>query len=94
MIDPTIENLLTIREATKAPQFRRNGRPVHFSTVFRWMASGDLESIRVGGLHMTSSEAIARYIARQNAGAVPAVSPREREREIDSAERRLVAAGV
>lgn len=93
MIDVENESLVTIREATRFPEFRRNGRPVHISTVWRWIASGKLESVIVGGLRMTSRESCRRMIARDN-GVKPLPSPRQREKEIDALERKLSACGI
>lgn len=52
----------------------RGGRPVHPSTITRWMGAGHmladgrvvrLEAIRVGGLLRTSWAAVLRYLAAQ-----------------------------
>ena len=95
MIDPRTEHTLTAKEAAKEPEYQRNGRPAHLCTVVRHMLSGRLESIKVGGTRLTSREAIRRMIVRDNPTVViPAVTPREREKQINSAERRLALSGI
>jgi Protein of unknown function (DUF1580) len=46
----------------------RNGRPIHPSTILRWIHQGirgvRLEAMRLGGRWMTSEEAIARFLQR------------------------------
>jgi hypothetical protein len=94
MIDPRTEELLTIKQAAKLPELHRNGRAIHFATVWRWIADHKLEVLKVGGITLTSREAVGRMISNANPGAVPTVSPRQRQREIKAAEERLALAGV
>ena len=71
---------------------------VNTSTIFRWVRRGirgqRLETLFVGGIRMTSREALARFFAATTAAAngtpAPAVrTPRQRERAIEAAEREL-----
>jgi hypothetical protein len=95
MIDPKSEELLTVKQAAQLPELHRNGRPIHFATVWRWIAQHKLDVLKVGGVTLTSREAVSRMIAQANPGVtIPTTSPRERKRQIDSAERRLAACGV
>ena len=52
--------------ANKLPGFieKLTGRRPHKSTTFRWMLSGTLESVKVGGSRVTSEQAVRRFIAR------------------------------
>ena len=53
MIDIASEHLLTPSEAARGLPRRRRGRPIHVSTIFRWIDRGvrgvRLEAIRIGG---------------------------------------------
>ncbi|MEM1012374.1 MAG: hypothetical protein AAGI46_09150 [Planctomycetota bacterium] len=75
-IDVNAEELLTFTQAARHPAFRtRNGSRPHVSKVYRAVLYGSksvtgqtvkLENVRLpGGLH-TSTEAIARFVARLN----------------------------
>jgi len=94
MIDIAVEEKLTIKEACKLPELRRNGKAVHFSTAWRWIGAGKLESVVIGGVRMTSREAVQRMIATANPGVIPEVSPRQRDQQIRAAEKRLELAGI
>src|SRR5579871_6689371 len=70
MIDLNSETLIPLRDAPKHRLFRRKswtGRPVTFSTVWRWATQGvrggiRLETVRVGGSLCTSKAAIISFI--------------------------------
>ena len=56
-----------------------------------------LETIKIGGRRYTSKEAIARFIAAQNADDVPAaptITPAQRQRQAKAAQRALQEAGL
>ncbi|HEY2588012.1 MAG TPA: DUF1580 domain-containing protein [Tepidisphaeraceae bacterium] len=93
MIDVEREELISLKQACKLPELKRDGRGPHYCTLHRWIAAGKLETVVVGGLRMTSRAAIRRMIARDNPG-IPTTSPRERQKQIRDAERRLAMAGV
>lgn len=94
MIDPKTEELLTLSEAIKLPELKRNGRPINKATAWRWISAGKLEVLKVGGVTLTSRESVNRMIAAANPGTVPTVSFRERQMQVGAAERRLAACGV
>jgi Protein of unknown function (DUF1580) len=67
------ENLLSLKNAADLLPDGRNGRPVHFSCVLRWVQTGAkapngervrLEAVRVGCRWLTSVEALGRFAAR------------------------------
>src|SRR4051794_16292033 len=68
MISVGTEQLLTLAQLAKRPPRRRNGRPVHPSTMHRWRHPGirgiRLECIKVGGAWHTSVEAFQRFCDR------------------------------
>lgn len=61
------ERLLPLTEVLKHLPLR-NGKRMHYSTVYRWATKGArghvLESFLVGGIRYTSHEAIERFITR------------------------------
>ena len=65
MIDISSETVLPLREAAKLLPRRRQGRPVHASTLHRWASRGikgvRLETIRIGGVRCTSPPALQRF---------------------------------
>lgn len=69
-INISSETTITIAEAAKMLPPGRNGRPVHFSAVLRWILQGTkgldgrrvhLEAVRLGGRWITSHEALQRF---------------------------------
>lgn len=97
MRDITQERLLTITQATK----HTPGRP-GVSTLWRWIRTGVrgvvLESVLIGGKRYTSAEALDRFFAALTAQSrgepIPVRTSRQRERDIDRAERELAEAGI
>ena len=64
------ENLVGLNEAARLLPPGRQGRPVSFSCVLRWIVNGlpgpdgtrvRLEAIRLGGRWLTSREALSRW---------------------------------
>ena len=92
MIDVETEELLTLGEAAK--RLRVDGRAVSIRSTWRWALRGKLETIKMGGRRVTSAEAIARMLVRQNPDADPLISRATRRREITAAERRLQDARI
>jgi hypothetical protein len=93
MLDVNSEQLIGPNQVpAHAPKI--DGKKVALRTVWRWMLSGRLESVKIGSRRATSVEAIQRMLARENPGAVAEVSPSQRKREIRSAEKRLAAVGI
>lgn len=79
-IDPLTEKLRSFADAAKLLPALRGGRPVSASSVWRWMRRGvldrhgvrvRLETIRLGGTHCTSDEAIVRFVRALTDGANP-----------------------
>lgn len=106
-IDIRTEEVFSLTAATKLPVFRhrRGGKRINVSTLWRWATNGvrgiKLETIMVGGTRETSLEAIERFFEaltlQSQPQSVPAPPPRhsrQRQREIEAAERRLAAAGI
>jgi hypothetical protein len=104
------EKLISISQAARLiPGYRRTARTAHPSCVFRWMRDGvrlptgellRLEGFRLAGRWLTSREALARFVDRQNAGresasAPPAIrTPTRRQRAADRAARKLEKLGI
>ena len=101
-IDIATETLLTPATTANMLPTRRRGRPVHISTIHRWMHCGirgvRLESIRIGGALHTSVEALQRFADRLSAGdgdSTTSISTaRQRERAGQAAERQLAEMGA
>lgn len=74
------------------------GRPSR-CTMFRWAFKGvrgvKLETLVCGHKRFTSKEAIARFVAAQNAPETPAptITPSQRRRQAETANRLLQEAG-
>jgi hypothetical protein len=99
-IDLSSESLMTLNRATRHRLFKRDGKNLNFSTVWRWGLCGcrgvKLETVRVGRTLMTSDEAIRRFIERMSTGAVGNDSPTPSmvARAHRLAEQELDAAGI
>jgi hypothetical protein len=67
MIDVTVEEPISLKEATRLPFLKRHGRKIHFSTVYRWSTVGCrgviLDTINIGNVRCTSKEALLRFFA-------------------------------
>jgi hypothetical protein len=108
VIDPTIEQLISFRQAAEELPRRRQGRKIAVQTFYRWSTTGCrgtiLETIQVGGSRCTSREALARFFqALTVASATPSGrpsaphasdrTPAQRRREDAAATRRAKALG-
>lgn len=97
MIDTSSETLRTFQAAGQHIPGR--GCP-HVSTLHRWRLKGvrgvKLETVLVGGTRYTSDEAIARFVAAQNADESPApsISPSQRQRQSEAARKELAKIGI
>lgn len=96
MIDFKTEDLIPFEECGKLIP----GNPSR-CTLYRWALRGcrgtKLETLLVGSKRFVSREAIARFIAAQNADAAPtapAVNPKQRKRQAEAAMEALAKAGV
>lgn len=65
------ESLLSFADLAKALPSRREGRPVHPSTIHRWRNPGlsgvRLDAVRIGGCWCTSWEAFTRFCGQLTA---------------------------
>lgn len=102
MIDIAVETIFPIVEAPgRLPS--RHGKKINITTVYRWIRSGSrgvkLESIILGGVRYTSTEAIQRFVERVSAAANGETSPVvrsaiQRRNASERAERELAARGA
>lgn len=98
MIDVATEHLLPLSAAAR----EMPGGAVSVSTVHRWTNSGirgvRLETVLRGGVRMTSHQALVKFIQATTAAAdgqpMASRTPAQRRREIDRAERELIAEGL
>ena len=98
-IDVQSETLISFSDARSA--FPGIVRRLSLATLHRWRLNGvrgvKLETVLIGGLRYTSREAIARFIAAQNADdapAAPVITPAQRLRQSESARQELERMGV
>ena len=81
---------------------KRQGKPPHISTAFRWAQRGihgvRLEVIQAGGVKCTSRPALSRFFQRlsdvQAGRPVSTCSPARRQRAIARAEAELAKEGI
>jgi hypothetical protein len=105
-IDPLSDSTLSLTQAARRLPRLRAGRPVHPSTLWRWALTGlrgvRLETAMVGGVRVTSEEALRRFFAAVGgASTMPdrGVAPvtrrtSARDRHDEAVERRLDAEGL
>lgn len=96
-IDVNTEAILKLNDARTAfPGDKR----LSLATLHRWRLNGirgvRLETILIGGMRYTSREAIARFIAAQNAEGASdfVITPAQRKRLAEAAQEALTRAGV
>ncbi len=103
MIDPLIEQVISLTDAAKLIPSRRGGKRTHASCIYRWTTAGCkgvlLESIQCGGTRCTSKEAIVRFFREltdcERATAEPAADRHcSRETELNRANADLDRAGI
>ena len=98
MIDTEAETVISFSDARSA--FPGIDRRLSLATLHRWRLNGvrgvKLETVLIGGLRYTSREAIARFIAEQNAPEVPvaAITPSQRRKQSEAARVELQKMGV
>jgi Protein of unknown function (DUF1580) len=70
VIDVFSETILSMSDAARRMPRLRNRRPVHVSTIWRWAFRGVkgicLETTMLGGVRVTSLEALRRFFAAIN----------------------------
>jgi hypothetical protein len=108
MIDIADEALLSLREAAKLLPSARQGRPVSFACVWRWVLHGcraadgqlvRLEALRLGSRWVTSKEAIQRWAERLTPAVddkplSPPPTLKQRRKAAERAEKELERLGV
>ena len=102
MIDVVHEQVLPLTAAARELPSRSGALGVNVSTVWRWSLRGirgvRLETVLVGGIRMTSREALQRFFSAATAaanGETPSAQTcKQRQRAIDEAEAELSAAGI
>lgn len=93
------DGLITLGEASKLFPRRRNGAKPHLSTLWRWCINGfrgtKLEHVRVGASLCTTRAAVKQFIASMSGIPIETCTPQvinaRRQREIETAEKRLAA---
>jgi hypothetical protein len=78
-IDLINEEVVPLSVAARLLPRLRGGRPVHISTLYRWISRGQsgvrLEALKLGRTLVTSHEALSRFaLAVSEAGALPPAS--------------------
>ncbi len=101
MIDPEKEEIISLKEAARLPCLRVNGRPRHIATVWRWYHDGRgnppvfLEMAWIGGLRVTSREAVGRFLAHINSGGKRLYrTPAEKHRDLARVNEELAREGI
>lgn len=102
MIDTAVEQPVPLAVVAREVPNREGRRGINISTLWRWIQRGikgqRLESVMVGGIRMTSREALQRFFTATTAAAdgnKPTVRTNaQRQRAIDEAEAELSAAGI
>jgi len=100
-IDLEHEQPIDLKHAARLPALRVNGRTRHIASLYRWASPAGcrgvrLETVVIGGTTCTTSEAVARFIARlsQPQQRERSETPAERRRRLSQAERVCEAAGI
>jgi hypothetical protein len=108
MIDLATEQTFPLPEAARYLPKGRRGRPVHFTTLLRWVLDGvvspagdrvRLEALRLGSKWITSREALQRFVEAQtpavDGAETPALrTPTRRQKASDRAARELERLGI
>ena len=101
MIDKSKEQLIPLSVAARETPNRTGGSGINISTIWRWSQSGcrsvRLETVMVGGIRMTSREAMQRFFEAVTAHSkIPAdtAPSNERSRSINDAKHMLDDAGI
>jgi hypothetical protein len=104
-IDLSAEAILSLRDAAKLIPPARQGRPVSFQCLLRWVLDGargpdgqlvKLEGLRLGGRWLTSSQAIQRFAEAltPHADNPSSRTPRQRQCAAERAEKELQSMGI
>jgi len=96
-IDAESEDLIPFCDARTAFP---GGKRLSLATLPRWLLHGvrgtKLETCLVGGLRYTSREAIKRFVGAQNhtESSGPTITPKQRRKQAETADRLLQEAGI
>ena len=103
MIDLSVEEPLPLAILARTVTNHRGGKGLSACTLWRWATSANrfgirLESVLIGGVRMSTSEALQRYFEANtraaDGGAVAATPGQARQKAIAQAEAELDAAGI
>jgi hypothetical protein len=106
VINLAIEQTFPLPQAARYLPRRRGGKPVHFSTLLRWVLQGvkapgggrvKLEALRVGNCWCTSAQAVQRFVEATTPGttlAAPPRTPGKRSRADRAAAAKLESIGI
>jgi hypothetical protein len=107
MLDLATEKPIRLREAARLAGQGRGGKPIHESTVLRWILSGvrgpgrvkvRLDAVRLGNHWCTSLEAMQRFAERLTPNLsdcpTPPRSPTARQRAANAAAKKLDSIGI
>ncbi|HUO08417.1 MAG TPA: hypothetical protein VM008_08975 [Phycisphaerae bacterium] len=71
MIDIAAERLIPIGQIHQFLPSARKGKKIGRATIYRWIATGQLETLKCGGTRFTSLEALQRFATPSAAHSVP-----------------------
>ncbi len=100
VIDINVERLIPLRDVPNRLPRRPSGKRVHWGTCYRWASRGlrgvHLESVTIGGVTYTSTEALQRFaekLTSANAASreVTGIRSAARQKQIAQASARLAA---
>lgn len=101
MVDLANEQPVPLAHIARRVPNSKGGRGVNVATIWRWCSRGvkgvRLETVQVGGIRMTSDEALTRFFERLTAaanGTAPQPTPARRKRAISQAAATLTEAGI
>jgi hypothetical protein len=76
VIDLATEQLISVADARARLPGTKPGAKIGMATLTRWIRSGLLESVKLGGRRFTSIEALQRFaVAEKQTAAAPAPPP-------------------
>jgi len=102
-IDIKTEAPITFHAARNHPLFRRNGKPLSPSTLWRWTRKGcraadghlvRLETFRAGGGAMTTVEAVERFVRELTRRSEPPPAVRDDSSPSTEQDQQLIEAGL
>ncbi len=105
MSDLLTEQFLSIDQIAKLLPPNRQGKPVNFSTIYRWIFTGvrsiagdrvRLEATRMGGRWLISREALQRFSATLGSIPAPQAMPQTSAgtKASERAKKKLAALGI